>query len=68
MKFSKRTIKGELYYGPVIFKILEMDELGRPSKVIIGYEDTVFHLKENDNFFTGYISSAVLDMLYKVKA
>jgi hypothetical protein len=31
MKLSKRTIKGELYYGPVIFKVLEYDEIGRPS-------------------------------------
>lgn len=31
----------------VVLRVLEWDELGRPSKVIVGYDDTTFDLKDD---------------------
>lgn len=57
-----RNIKGQLYHGPVIFKVLKWDEFNRPSEVVIGYDDSTFDLKGGEHFFTGYIdASAVRD-------
>jgi hypothetical protein len=58
MKAQKRNIKGLDYVGPVVFKVVSVDELGRPKQVEVGFDDTTFNLKNGDQFFTGYIAAS----------
>lgn len=53
-KKGSRTIRGETY-ELVVLKVLERDELGRPSKVLIGYDDTTFKVGGGEEFFTAYV-------------
>jgi hypothetical protein len=58
---KKRNIKGHDHLGPIVFKVLEEDAFGRPTKVEVGYDDTTFNLKGGEKFFTGYISVTAVD-------
>ena len=33
-------------YNFVVLRVLEWDDMGRPSKVIVGYDDTTFDLTD----------------------
>lgn len=61
---GNRTIRGK-EYSLVVLRILEWDENGRPSKCIIGHDDTVFRLSdqsEENHFLTAYVPT---DMIRK---
>jgi hypothetical protein len=53
----EREIRGKLH-KLVVLRVLEWDELGRPSKVIVGYDDTTFDLRDDSvsrEFFTAFV-------------
>lgn len=60
MKSKKLFIGKESYYGPIVLKVESWDSLGRPSKVVVGYDDTVFEIQNGDEFITAFISSAAV--------
>ena len=66
---KKRTIKGRDYVM-VVLKTLEKDEFGRPTKVVVGYDDTVFNLEGGEEFYIGFVSATALEgaLHPKVKA
>lgn len=68
MKARRQHIRGDLYTGPVVFKTLSVDELGRPKTVEVGFDDTVFKLKDGDQFFTGYIAASAAEPQVKGRA
>jgi hypothetical protein len=42
-------------YQLVILKVVSADALGRPSTVIVGYDDTTFNLEGGEQFFTAFV-------------
>lgn len=55
----------EREYILVILKVDEADEYGRPSKVTVGYDDTVFQTEQGMQFWTAWIP---VEMAEKEKA
>lgn len=54
---QSRNIKGK-DYSLVILRVLEWDANGRPSKCVIGYDDTTFKLndpKQSNHFITAFV-------------
>ena len=53
----EREIKGQVH-TLVLLRVLEWDDQGRPSKCIVGYDDTEFRI-DNDQvsneFMTAYV-------------
>lgn len=52
-----RQIRGK-QYSLVVLRVLEWDEQGRPSKCIVGYDDTSFDLRDDAvsrEFMTCYV-------------
>lgn len=39
----------------MILKVVSADALGRPSTVIVGYDDTTFNLEGGEQFFTAFV-------------
>lgn len=54
-----RNIQGKPHVL-VVLKAVEWDAKGRPSKVEVGYDDTVFQLEGGENFFTAFVSETML--------
>lgn len=59
---------GSTIRGPVVFKVLERDDLGRPSRVQVGYDDTVFHIENGDCFVTGFLDVSAFEVAAKGQA
>ena len=57
---KRRSIKGHDYVL-VVFKTIEKDAFGRPTKVEVGYDDSVFKLEGGEQFYTGFMSATVLE-------
>ena len=56
-KAPKLRINGKPY-RLVVLRVLEWDELGRPSKCIVGYDDTTFDLRDEKvsrEFMTAFV-------------
>lgn len=54
---STRNIRGK-DYRLVVLRVVEWDREGRPSKAIIGYDDTPFDLRDDSvsrEFMTCYV-------------
>jgi hypothetical protein len=54
---STREIRGKAH-KLVVLRVLDWDELGRPSKCIVGYDDTTFDLRDESvsrEFMTAYV-------------
>lgn len=54
---TTRQIKGETY-KLVVLRIVEWDPHGRPSKAVIGYDDTTFRLDDTqqpNEFMTAFV-------------
>jgi len=51
-----RNIKGK-EYSLIVLRVLEWDDQGRPSKTIIGYDDTTFRLDDGtpNHFITAFV-------------
>ena len=61
---QSRNIKGKTY-SLIILRILEWDAHGRPSKCVLGYDDTTFRLddpKQSNHFLTAFVDA---DMIKK---
>lgn len=57
-----RNIKGK-DYSIVILRVIERDGSGRPSKCVIGYDDTTFRLddpKVSNEFITAFVPTDVI--------
>lgn len=57
MATRTREIRGKSY-RLVVLRVAEWDPQGRPSKVIVGYDDTTFDLRndqESREFWTCYV-------------
>jgi hypothetical protein len=67
-KLTRRNIRNHEYVGPVVFKVLDRDELGRPSKLQIGYDDSVFSLEQGAEFFTGWVHAESVEPRLKGSA
>lgn len=50
----RKDIKGEPHVL-VVMKVTERDELGRPSAVQLGYDDSRFSVVDGDEFITAWI-------------
>jgi hypothetical protein len=51
------VINGE-QYDTVVFRVTEWDDKGRPSKALIGYDDTTFDLRDDAvsrEFLVGFL-------------
>lgn len=59
---------GDPYVGPVIFKVIDTDELGRPKTVEIGFDDSTFQIEQGTQFFTGFIHATAAEPVLKGKA
>lgn len=59
---------GDPYYGPVVFKVLERDELGRPCRLQLGFDDGVFSVEPGAEFFTGFIHAGAAEVKTKGNA
>jgi hypothetical protein len=57
----KREIKGKTY-TLVVLRVTEWDALGRPSKAVIGYDDTTFDLRD-DAVSREFMTAWVLDSM-----
>lgn len=64
---KRRNIKGHDHVL-VVLKTLERDAFGRPTKVEVGYDDSVFKLEGGEEFYTGYISEAAIQGAVNPKA
>lgn len=42
-------------YILAVLQVLEHDSLGRPSKVMIGYDDTKFNVQGGEEFWTAFL-------------
>ena len=47
-------------YRLVLFKVLSRDSQGRPSKCVVGYDDTEFTIAQGDEFITGFVPAHVI--------
>ena len=59
---------GDPYVGPVLFKVLSWDELGRPKTVELGFDDTTFQIEQGTQLFTGFIHATAAEPVLKGKA
>lgn len=51
-------------YRLVVLRIMDWDERGRPSKCVIGHEDTIFDLTEDGGsreFMTAFVPADMLE-------
>lgn len=49
-----RSIRGKDHHL-VVLHVIERDARGRPSKVIVGYDDSKFKVSGGEEFFTAYV-------------
>lgn len=47
--------------GPIVFLVLEKDNLGRPSLLQVGYDDTTFELQGGEEFITGALDPSAFE-------
>lgn len=59
-KLKKREIRGKDHVL-VVMKAVAWDAQGRPSKVEMGYDDTVFAIEGGEQFFTAYVPEDMLE-------
>lgn len=59
---------GDPYVGPLVFKVLSRDELGRPKTVEVGFDDSTFQLEQGTEFFTGFIHATAAEPQVKGRA
>lgn len=48
-------------YSLILLRVLEWDEKGRPSKCVVGYDDTTFKIGDqsvSDEFITAFVLEA----------
>lgn len=60
---SRGKAIGGKRYKLVVLRAVEWDEQGRPSKVIVGYDDTTFDLSDDKvsrEFWTCYVPDGML--------
>lgn len=56
------VINGEQYLL-VLLRIIDRDDMGRPNKVILGYDDSTFDLKDptvSNEFITAFIKEDLI--------
>lgn len=62
-KKYNREIRGKTY-SLVLLRILEWDAQGRPSKCVIGHDDTTFNLRDENlprEFMTAYVLADMVE-------
>lgn len=62
----KELTLGAERYVLVVLRILEVDAHGRPSKCEVGYDDTTFHLSEDqakNHFITAYVKEDLVKIV-----
>jgi hypothetical protein len=60
---SKRVKIAGKKYALVVLRVKEFDEKGRPSMVMVGYDDTVFRVddeKQSNDFYTCLVPEEML--------
>ena len=54
MSKDKIYIKDQRY-DLVVLRVDERDAFGRPTKVTVGYDDTLFDIQEGNEFVTAFV-------------